>query len=129
MAAADLVLLASGTASLEAMLLKRPMVIAYKLSPLTYFLARLFKLYNLKHFGMPNLLAGEALVPEFLQSQVTPDKLGQAVISLLSSDDESRQLRQRMQSRFGEIHTSLRQSADDRAAHAALKMAGIDCQP
>ncbi len=129
MAAADLVLLASGTASLEAMLLKRPMVIAYKLAPLTYWLARLFKLYTLSHFGMPNLLAGDPLVPEFLQSRVTPDNLGQAIVSLLSPDDESRQLRQRMQSRFGEIHTSLRQSADDRAAQAVLKMAGIDRRP
>ncbi len=125
MAAADLVLLASGTASLEAMLLKRPMVVAYRFSSATYLLARMLRLYALEHFSLPNLLAGEALVPEYLQAEVTPDRLGTEIVALLSPAEESRDHRRYLQDRFDEIHASLRQSADERAARAVLKTAGI----
>ena len=69
MAAADVVLTASGTASLEALLTKRPMVVAYKMVPLTYWLVRRLGVAKLPHFSLPNLLAGRALVPEFVQKR------------------------------------------------------------
>jgi len=79
MAAADVVLTASGTASLEAALLKRPMVVAYIISGLTHRLLRVLGLNKLEHFSLPNLLAGRAVVPEFLQAQVRPAVLGPAL--------------------------------------------------
>ena len=85
MAAADVVLLASGTATLEALLVGRPMVVAYKVSPFSYWLARLLKLVKLKYFSLPNLLAGEALVPELIQHSATPARLGPAVLEYLLS--------------------------------------------
>ncbi len=81
MAAADVVLLASGTATLEAMLLERPMVVAYRLAPLTYAIAR--RLVHTPHVAIPNLLAGRAVVPEFIQQAATPAALGAAIAQLL----------------------------------------------
>lgn len=81
MTAADAVLLASGTATLEAMLLARPMVVAYRLSPLTYAIAR--RLVRAPHVAIPNLLAGRRLVPEFIQHAATPAALGAALAELL----------------------------------------------
>jgi lipid-A-disaccharide synthase len=83
MAAADVVLTASGTASLEAMLFKRPMVVAYRMVPLSYWLVRRLGLSRLPHFSLPNLLAGRQIVPEFVQDQVRPDVLGPAVLAAL----------------------------------------------
>jgi lipid-A-disaccharide synthase len=81
MTAADAVLLASGTATLEAMLLARPMVVAYRLAPLTYAIAR--RLVRAPHVAIPNLLAGRRLVPEFIQHAATPEALGAALAELL----------------------------------------------
>jgi lipid-A-disaccharide synthase len=83
MAAADVVLTASGTASLEALLFKRPMVVAYRMVPLSYWLVRRLGLSKLPHFSLPNLLAGRQIVPEFVQQQVRPDVLGPAVLAAL----------------------------------------------
>jgi lipid-A-disaccharide synthase len=83
MAAADVVLTASGTASLEALLFKRPMVVAYRMVPLSYWLVRRLGLSRLPHFSLPNLLAGRQIVPEFVQDQVRPDVLGPAVLAAL----------------------------------------------
>lgn len=83
MAAADVVLTASGTASLEALLFKRPMVVAYRMVPLSYWLVRRLGLARLPHFSLPNLLAGRQIVPEFVQDQVRPDVLGPAVLAAL----------------------------------------------
>lgn len=117
MAAADAMLLASGTATLEAMLLKRPMVVAYRLAPLTYWLAR--RLLYIKRYALPNLLAGEALVPEFVQKAATPAALGAALLDLLAAPPErTRQL----QARFGELHRALRRDANERAAEAVLAL-------
>ena len=116
MAAADVVLLASGTAALEAMLLKRPMVVAYKLAPLTYWLAK--HLLKVDSVSLPNLLAGESLVPELIQHAATPERLGQAVLGYFDNP----QLAERMHQRFADIHHSLRQDASAQAAEALLAL-------
>jgi lipid-A-disaccharide synthase len=118
MAAADVVLLASGTAALEAMLLKRPMVVAYKLSPLTYWLAK--RLVKVENVSLPNLLANETLVPELIQHEATPEKLGQAVLNYL----ENMELNEAVSRRFDEIHQTLRQDASQQAANAVLDLVG-----
>jgi len=83
MAAADVVLTASGTASLEALLFKRPMVVAYRMVPLTYWLVRRLGLSKHSYFSLPNFLAGRKIVPEFVQDQVRADVLGPAVLAAL----------------------------------------------
>lgn len=81
MAAADVVLLASGTATLEAMLVKRPMVVAYKMHPINYWIIKC--LVRLKHIALPNLLANKTLVPEFIQQAATATTLAQSVMKFL----------------------------------------------
>ncbi len=118
MEAADVMLLASGTATLEAMLLKRPMVVAYKVAPLTYRLLR--HLVKIDRFSMPNILAGEDLVEEYIQEAVQPPRLAQAVLALI--DDDAR--RARLVQRFTELHQALRCGAAARAAQAVLEVIG-----
>ncbi|HEX7048400.1 MAG TPA: lipid-A-disaccharide synthase [Gammaproteobacteria bacterium] len=120
MAAADAVLLASGTAALEAMLLKRPMVVSYKVSALTYFLVRALRLLKLPYVSLPNVLAKKKIVPECLQGDARPDVLGPQVLRLLQ-DAAARESQTRV---FGEIHATLRQNASARAADAVLELAG-----
>ena len=119
-AAADVVLLASGTASLQTALYGRPMVAAYKLSPLTYLMHRLFKLVKVKYFAMPNLLTDEPMVPEFLQDDATPEALSAAIAELL--DDPER--RAVIESRFVALRAELTRGAQQRAAKAILDLAG-----
>lgn len=114
MAAADVVLLASGTATLEAMLLKRPMVVGYKLMPLTYALAKLFRLVKIKHVALPNILAATPLIPEFIQDACTPEALAGAVIEWFCHPEAVEQL----QPPFQAIHQQLRRNASQRAAFA-----------
>lgn len=116
MAAADVVLMASGTATLEAMLLKRPMVVAYRATKLTYWLAKI--LVHIPYFSLPNLLAQEKLVPEFLQNQVIPEQLGKAVLHWLDNPVQVEAL----QNRFTQLHHQLRLSASQQAAQAVLSM-------
>lgn len=112
MTAADAVLLASGTAALECMLLKRPMVVGYKLKALTYHLVtRLFK-FNIEHFSLPNLLAGKQLVPELLQTDLTPKNLAATLKPLLEEDQTA------LKQTFYEMHKSLRLDASKQAALA-----------
>lgn len=113
-AASDVVLLASGTATLETALIKRPMVVAYKVSKSTYWLAR--KLVKVKHFSLPNLLAQKTLVPEFIQDQATPTHLAKAVWDFLQHPEKQLAL----EKAFNIIHFSLRQNSDDLAAEAVL---------
>jgi len=112
MAASDVVLLASGTATLEAMLLKKPMVVGYRLSNFSY--ALVSRLVKVPYVALPNLLAKQPLVPELLQDNATPEALGAAVLDLL----ENQQERERLVEVFTEIHHTLKQNADDKAAEA-----------
>lgn len=125
MAAADVVLLASGTATLEAMLINRPMVVAYRLAPLTYALAKSLRLVRVEHFALPNLLAGERLVPELLQDAVTPPALGAEVLRWLASPDD----RTRLRKRFAALGAVLRRQASDRAAEVVLGMLADSYNP
>ena len=114
LAAADLVLVASGTATLETALFKRPMVIAYRQSPITWALMR--QMLYLPYVGMPNILAGERLVPELLQDQATPANLAGALLTLLRDTAAQR----RQVERFREFHQLLRQNTAEKAADAIL---------
>jgi lipid-A-disaccharide synthase len=116
MTAADGVIVASGTATLEAALLKRPMVITYKLAPLTWWISRR-KAYT-PWVGLPNILAGEGLVPEFLQDDATPENLAAALVSIMS---DRRRVR-RLEERFAEIHQLLRRNTAEQAALAVLPL-------
>jgi len=118
MAAADVALLASGTAALEACLIKRPMVVAYRVAPLTRWLLEAFRMLSIDRFALPNLLAGRDLVPELLQDRVTPAALGSAVLHWL--DDAP--ARAALTEEFEQIHDSLRRDADERAADAVLSL-------
>lgn len=118
MAAADAILLASGTATLEAMLLNRPMVVAYRISPLSYALVKLFRLIHVQYMALPNLLADERLVPEFVQGQVEPATLGAALLELLEKPEN----RKHLTGRFRELGAGLRHTASERAADAVLAM-------
>jgi len=121
MAASDAVLLASGTATLEAMLLERPMVVAYRVAPLTLALLRGLRLVRVAHFSLPNLLAGEALVPEFLQAEVTPGVMGPALLALL----ETPARRLALAARFRELGQELRRDASERAADAVAEYLAV----
>jgi lipid-A-disaccharide synthase len=116
LAAADLALVASGTATLEAALSKTPMVIAYRQSPITWALMR--PMVYLPYVGMPNILAGEHLVPELLQDEATPAALAAALIALLRDTAAQR----RQVERFHEFHELLRQNTAEKAADAVLKI-------
>jgi lipid-A-disaccharide synthase len=112
--AADIALVASGTATLEAALIKTPMVIAYRQSPLTSALMR--RMAYLPYIGLPNILAGEALVPEFVQEQATPGALANALLDLLHDAGAQR----RQVEKFHDIHAVLRQDTAQKAADAVL---------
>ncbi|MBI2309160.1 MAG: lipid-A-disaccharide synthase [Rhodocyclales bacterium] len=114
MVAADGVLVASGTATLEAALLKRPMVIAYKLAPFSYFLMK--RMGYLPYVGLPNILAGRFVVPEFIQKEATPEKLAEALLVQYADKDG----RAAIVAEFERIHHALRQNTAERAAEAVL---------
>jgi lipid-A-disaccharide synthase len=114
MAAADVVLLASGTATLEAMLVRRLMVVTYRVSPLSYWLMRAFSHISL--YAMPNNLAGRHLVPEFLQNAATPVNLGAAVERYLSRPLYAREALKA----FEKLAERLRCNASEQAAQAVL---------
>jgi lipid-A-disaccharide synthase len=116
LAAADLALVASGTATLETALFKTPMVIAYRQAPLTWALMR--AMIYLPYVGMPNVLAGEKLVPELLQDEANPAALAGALLSLLRDTGAQR----RQIERFHEFHHLLRQNAAEKAADAILEV-------
>lgn len=118
LAAADVALVASGTATLEAALSKRPMVVAYRLGAITAFLLRTLRLVKLPHFSQPNLLARKELVPEFFQHEATPENLAAALARWLEQPEEAARLR----AEFAQIHARLR---CDGAARAADEVAEL----
>jgi lipid-A-disaccharide synthase len=118
MAAADAVLTASGTASLEALLLKRPMVVAYRMAAVSYWILRCMGISRLKHFSLPNLLAGHELVAEYVQGQVRPEVLGPAVLECL----DGRMRNADWRAEFARIHDQLRRGASGTAARAVLEL-------
>lgn len=113
LAACDAVLIASGTATLEALLYKRPMVVAYKVAPMTYRILK--RLVKSPYISLPNLLAGRLLVPELIQDAATPEALAATLLPLL--DDGSVQTES-----FDAIHRALRQDASAQAAEAVLAL-------
>ncbi len=121
MAAADVVLTASGTASLETMLTKRPMVVAYIVSGVTHRLVRLLGFRRLEHFALPNLLAGRRVVPEFLQGDVRADVLGPALAPYLDGGRGQGEDGD-WQDAFRSIHERLRRNASKRAAGAVVEL-------
>ncbi len=116
--ASDCVLVASGTATLETLLCRRPMVVAYRVSRATMALVRLLNLVKAPFFSQPNLLAGREIVPELLQEQVTPERLGRELLAWL--EDPARVVA--VEAEFDHIHLALRQGASDRAADAVLAL-------
>jgi lipid-A-disaccharide synthase len=115
MQAADAVLVASGTATLEAMLAKRPMVITYRLSNTTYRLVR--KKMRLPYVGLPNVLAGRFVVPELLQDAATPENLAQVLANFIAD----KRLARSLSALFAEQHDLLRQGAAERAADVVMQ--------
>ncbi len=116
MIAADAVLVASGTATLEAALLKRPMVISYRMPRLSAWIIR--RKAHLPYAGLPNILAGEFIVPELLQEDATAENLAQALCNQL----QDKEVRKRLENRFLEIHRSLRQDTARLAVEAILPL-------
>lgn len=116
MAASDVVLLASGTATLEAALLSRLMVVTYKMSFLTFLLVRMFA--HVKLYSLPNNLAGCQLVPEFIQRDAVPEKLGRAVEHFLQHPEKSRSIIETLKG----IHAQLRRNANERAADVVVQV-------
>jgi lipid-A-disaccharide synthase len=118
LAAADVVLTASGTASLEALLLKRPMVVAHRIVPLTYWIVRRLGVAKLPHFSLPNLLAGRGLVPEFVQAQVRADVLGPVLCDFIDGNSPVPD----WYDAFTSIHRQLRCDASATAAREVLDL-------
>ena len=114
--AADTVLVASGTATLETALLKRPMVITYRMPPLSAWIMR--RKGKLRYVGLPNILAGEFVVPEILQEDATAENLAQALVNQL----HDKAVRRRLEQRFLEIHRVLKQGTAERVVEAILPM-------
>jgi lipid-A-disaccharide synthase len=119
MIVADGVLVASGTASLEAALLKRPMVITYKMSALTFWLAK--RKQYLPYVGLPNILSGKFVVPELLQNDATPENLAQALLNLVANKQAVTELEER----FMDLHLMLKQGAADKAAQAVISVLDV----
>lgn len=120
MIAADATLLASGTAALEAMLCKSPMVVGYKMKPFTYWLAK--RLVKTKYISLPNLLADEMLVPELIQEDCNPQRLADELQPYLGNDATAEVKRQAIKQRFSELHKQIQCNADAQAARAVIDL-------
>ena len=120
MITAEATLLASGTAALEAMLCKSPMVVGYRMKPFTYFLAK--RLVKTKYVSLPNLLADEMLVPELIQEDCNPTNLAEKLSHYLSEDKSAAQNRHVLLQRFAELHQMIQCNADQQAAQAVIDL-------
>lgn len=116
MQAADAILLASGTATLEGMLYKKPMVVGYKIKPMSYWIFKTLFTFNIKYFSLPNLLANEELVPEYLQAECNVDNLSAALTPMLNTDNSE------LKARFLAIHKDIRLNANEQAAAAVAEL-------
>ncbi|VAX09696.1 Lipid-A-disaccharide synthase [hydrothermal vent metagenome] len=114
--AADVVLTASGTATLETLLLNRPMVVGYRVQWLTYWIVKGLNLIKIPHIAMANLLAGDELAPEFIQGECTPDNLGGALMRFLDSPEQVAEIK----GVYHRIHRDMRQDSSRKAAEAIL---------
>ena len=123
MMASDAVLVASGTATLEAALLKRPMAIAYKMAPFSYRMMR--RMGYLPYVGLPNILAGKFVVPEFIQDDATPENLAQALLNFYADKATSA----RISEVFRGIHLQLKQNTAEKAAAAILDSLPMHTRP
>jgi lipid-A-disaccharide synthase len=112
MIASNAAILASGTAALECMLAKCPMVVGYKMKPFTFWLAK--KLIRTPYVSLPNILAGKAIVPELLQQDCTPENITNHIISFLESDNSI------LKETFLSLHNQIRCNADEQAAQAVI---------
>ncbi|MBA3929685.1 MAG: lipid-A-disaccharide synthase [Xanthomonas sp.] len=120
MIASDVVLLASGTATLEAMLCKRPMVVGYRIAPLTYRIVKGLGLLKVERYALPNVLAGEDIAPELMQDDCTPEKLSAAVLGWFHEPEAVAAL----QPTYQRLHQQLRQDASASAAEAVKALIG-----
>ncbi len=120
MIAADVVLLASGTAALESALYAKPTVAAYRVASMTALIVRAFGLLKIDRFTLPNLLTKEPYIPEFIQEKAKPGAIAEAVIALLRDDDR----RALIAVRFAKLRTELARDASRSAANAVLDLAG-----
>jgi lipid-A-disaccharide synthase len=118
MVASDVVLLASGTATLEGMLAKRPMVVGYRIAALTHAIVRGMGMLKVDRYSLPNVLAGDTIVPELMQGDCTPDKLAAAVLHWMRDPAAVAAL----QPRFRALHAQLRCDASARAADAVAEL-------
>lgn len=118
MIASDAVILASGTATLECMLAKCPMVVGYKMKPFTFWLAK--KLVKTPYISLPNILAGKQIVPELIQDECTPENIAHHMISLLNQDNKV------LKETFLTLHQQIRCNADEQAAKAVLTVIGVE---
>jgi len=116
MEAADIIILASGTATLEATLFKKPMIVAYRLSWLTHFIVKL--LAKIPYASLPNILAGKIIVPEYLQYECTAENLSSELNKLLNSDE----LVEQMKMELAKLSKQLRKGADKQAAKAVIEL-------
>ncbi|KTF13515.1 lipid-A-disaccharide synthase [Pseudoalteromonas sp. H105] len=116
MQAADAILIASGTATLEGMLYKKPMVVGYKIKPMSYWIFKTLFTFNIKYFSLPNLLADEELVPEFMQKDCNVQNLTQALDPMLNGDNRE------LKARFLAIHQQIRLNASEQAAAAVAEL-------
>ena len=118
MVASDVILLASGTAALEGLLAKRPMVVGYRISALTYRIVMLFGLMRVNRYSLPNVLANEPIVPELMQQDCTPENLAEALMHWFRQPEA----RAALLPRYLHIHEKLRRNASSAAADAVAEL-------
>ena len=119
MTAADVILLASGTAALEAMMAKHPMVVAHKIAPSTYSIVKTFGMLKTDVYSLPNILAGSPLVPELMQDNCTPE---QVATHVMDAFEHTARFQSDVLPRFQEIHANLRRNAAHSAAKAVQEL-------